>query len=49
MDRRRAASGTLDFTTPDGGYNPLSVYSEDRGLIVVPDTEVGAFWNFSDY
>ncbi len=24
------------------------VYSEDCGLIVVSDTEVGMFWNFSD-
>ncbi|MET8275836.1 hypothetical protein ACWD7C_36530 [Streptomyces sp. NPDC005134] len=41
--------GTLDFTTSSWAYNPLSVYSEDCGLIVVSDTEVGMFWNFSDY
>ncbi|MFG3241226.1 hypothetical protein [Streptomyces sp. NPDC048157] len=42
-------SGTLDFTSSDWAYNPLSVYSEDYGLIVVSDTEMGMFWNFSDY
>lgn len=31
------------------GYSPLSVHSEDYGLIVVSDTEVGMFWNFADY
>lgn len=41
--------GTLDFTTPNWAYNPLSVYTEDYGLIVVTDTEVAMFWNFSDY
>ncbi|MFG2641187.1 hypothetical protein ACGFYP_09500 [Streptomyces sp. NPDC048370] len=41
--------GTLDFTSSDWAYNPLSVYSEDYGLIVVSKTEVGMFWNFSDY
>ncbi|GGR42088.1 hypothetical protein [Streptomyces roseolus] len=41
--------GTLDFSTPDWGYSPLSVYTEDYGLIVVSDTEVGMFWNFSDH
>ncbi|MFC9173969.1 MULTISPECIES: hypothetical protein [Streptomyces] len=41
--------GTLDFTTSDWAYSPLSVYSEDYGLIVVSDAEVGMFWNFSDY
>ncbi|MFC9391167.1 hypothetical protein [Streptomyces venezuelae] len=49
VDRPGAAPGTLDFTTPNWGYSPLSVYSEDCGLIVVSDTEVGMFWNFSDY
>ncbi|GAA2430444.1 hypothetical protein GCM10010433_33580 [Streptomyces pulveraceus] len=42
-------SGTLDFISSDWAYSPLSVYSEDYGLIVVSDTEVGMFWNFSDY
>ncbi|MEU9566394.1 hypothetical protein AB0D16_30975 [Streptomyces sp. NPDC048161] len=42
-------SGTLDFTSSGWAYSPLSVYSEDYGLIVVSDTEVGMFWNFSDY
>ncbi|MGV9320401.1 hypothetical protein [Streptomyces sp. NPDC003660] len=41
--------GTLDFSIPNWGYSPLSVYSEDCGLIVVSDTEVGMFWNFSDH
>ncbi|MFI1659042.1 hypothetical protein ACH4ZU_29665 [Streptomyces sp. NPDC020472] len=49
VDRPGTAPGTLDFTTPNWGYSPLSVYSEDCGLIVVSDTEVGMFWNFSDY
>ncbi|MEU4922354.1 hypothetical protein AB0G29_23755 [Streptomyces parvus] len=42
-------SGTLDFTSSGWAYSPLSVYSEDYGLIVVSDTEVGMFWNFADY
>ncbi|MEU6865044.1 hypothetical protein ABZ924_17460 [Streptomyces sp. NPDC046876] len=41
-------SGTLDFTSSGWAYSPLSVYSEDYGLIVVSDAEVGMFWNFSD-
>lgn len=41
--------GTLDFTESSWAYSPLSVYSEDYGLIVVSDTEVGMFWNFADY
>ncbi|MEU2134754.1 hypothetical protein [Streptomyces sp. NPDC018352] len=41
--------GTLDFTTSHWGYSPLSVYTEDCGLVVVTDTEVGMFWNFADY
>ncbi|MDJ1640126.1 hypothetical protein [Streptomyces pakalii] len=42
-------SGTLDFTTSGWAHSPLSAYSEDCGLIVVSDTEVGMFWNFADY
>ncbi|WP_406359693.1 hypothetical protein OH782_09220 [Streptomyces sp. NBC_01544] len=49
VDRPGSVRGTLDFTTPNWGYSPLSVYTEDCGLIVVSDTEVGMFWNFSDY
>ncbi|MFI1467110.1 hypothetical protein [Streptomyces wuyuanensis] len=50
VNRPGPVPGTLDFTTSHWGYNPLSdVYSEDCGLIVVSDTEVGMFWNFSDY
>ncbi|MCX5401680.1 hypothetical protein [Streptomyces sp. NBC_00102] len=41
--------GTLDFTTTSRSYSPPSVYSEDSGLVVVTDTEVGMFWNFADY
>lgn len=41
--------GTLDFTSSGWAYSPLSVYTEDYGLIVVSDTEVGMFWNFADY
>ncbi|MEU1087493.1 hypothetical protein ABZ401_11780 [Streptomyces sp. NPDC005892] len=43
------ARGTLDFTTTSRSYSPLSVYSEDSGLVVVADTEMGMFWNFADY
>ncbi|MFJ4921069.1 hypothetical protein [Streptomyces sp. NPDC088725] len=43
-----SAPGTLDFTLESLGYNPLSVYDEDCGLIVVTNTEVGMFWNFFD-
>lgn len=49
VSRLGPVPGALDFTTSHWGYNPLSVYSEDCGLIVVSDTEVGMFWNFSDY
>ncbi|MBD0709082.1 MULTISPECIES: hypothetical protein [unclassified Streptomyces] len=41
--------GALDFTAEGFAYSPLSVHSEDCGLVVVSDTEVGVFWNFSDY
>ncbi|MCX2182105.1 hypothetical protein KV205_16410 [Streptomyces sp. SKN60] len=47
VDRPGAVPGTLDFTTRNWGYSPLSVHTEDFGLIVVSDTEVGMFWNFS--
>ncbi|MFF0434901.1 hypothetical protein ACFYU9_22020 [Streptomyces sp. NPDC004327] len=49
VDRPGRGPGTLDFTTRDWAYSPLSVYSEDYGLVVVTDTEVAVFWNFSDY
>ncbi|MGA5324388.1 hypothetical protein ACPCIU_28595 [Streptomyces seoulensis] len=49
VDRPGAAPGTLDFSVPNWGYSPLSVHSEDCGLIVVSNTEIGMFWNFSDY
>lgn len=40
--------GTLDFTSSGWAYSPLSFYPEDYGLIVVSDSEVAMFWNFSD-
>ncbi|MCX5405801.1 hypothetical protein OHA37_18135 [Streptomyces sp. NBC_00335] len=49
VNRPGRVPGTLDFTTQHWGYSPLSFYSEDYGLIVVSDTEVGLFWNFADY
>ncbi|MEU2676491.1 hypothetical protein ABZ638_06310 [Streptomyces sp. NPDC007107] len=49
VNRPGQVSGTLDFSSSSWAYSPLSVYSEDYGLIVVSDTEVGMFWNFSDY
>ncbi|MGW2278086.1 hypothetical protein [Streptomyces sp. NPDC001770] len=49
VDRPGSVPGTLDFTTPNWGHSPLSVYSEDYGLVVVTDAEVGMFWNFADY
>lgn len=52
VSRPGPVPGTLDFTTSHWGYSPLALtkdYSEDCGLIVVSDTEVGMFWNFSDY
>lgn len=47
--KRGSAPGTLDFTLESLGYSPLSVYTEDCGLVIVSDTEVGLFWNFADY
>ncbi|MER5680479.1 MULTISPECIES: hypothetical protein [Streptomyces] len=49
VTRPGRVSGTLDFASSSWAYSPLSVYEEDYGLIVVSDTEVGMFWNFSDY
>ncbi|CAL9387453.1 hypothetical protein SUDANB105_01188 [Streptomyces sp. enrichment culture] len=43
-----SAPGTLDFTLESLGYSPMSVFTEDCGLVVVSDTEVGLFWNFND-
>ncbi|WP_081241510.1 hypothetical protein [Streptomyces viridosporus] len=42
-----SAPGTLDFTLESLEYSPMSVFTEDCGL-VVSDTEVGLFWNFND-
>ncbi|MEV0413467.1 hypothetical protein AB0I68_22350 [Streptomyces sp. NPDC050448] len=44
-----AHSGTLDFGAPREAWRPVTVYSEDTGLVVVSATEVGLFWNFADY
>ncbi|MGV9315472.1 hypothetical protein ACWDR0_25310 [Streptomyces sp. NPDC003691] len=41
-------SGTLDFTLKTLGYSPMTVFTEDCGLVVVSDTEVGLFWTFND-
>ncbi|MDN5385263.1 hypothetical protein QEP66_24855 [Streptomyces sp. LB8] len=43
-----SAPGTLDFTLETLEYRPMSVFTEDCGLVVVSDTEVGMFWNFND-
>ncbi|MDX3850246.1 hypothetical protein [Streptomyces sp. AK02-01A] len=49
VDRPGHVPGTLDFTTSTWGYSPLSVYTEDCGLVIVSDSEVGLFWDFADY
>ncbi|MEU6015815.1 hypothetical protein ABZ826_17670 [Streptomyces sp. NPDC047515] len=49
VSKRGSAPRTLDFTLESLGYSPLSVYTEDCGLVIVSDTEVGMFWNFADY
>ncbi|MGW0854236.1 hypothetical protein [Streptomyces sp. NPDC002690] len=49
VSRPGPVPGRLDFTTPNWGYDPLTAYTEDYGLVVVTDTEVGMFWNFADY
>ncbi|MET7495218.1 hypothetical protein [Streptomyces sp900116325] len=36
------------FTLESLGYSPLGVFTEDCGLAIVSDTEVGLFWTFSD-
>lgn len=48
VSKRDSAPGTLDFTKEGMGYSPMSVFTEDCGLVVVSDTEVGMFWNFND-
>ncbi|MCS0635823.1 hypothetical protein NX801_09115 [Streptomyces sp. LP05-1] len=48
INRPGHVRGTLDFTSSGWAYSLLSVYTEDYGLVVVSDTEVGMFWNFSD-
>ncbi|GGQ54068.1 hypothetical protein AB0G19_14010 [Streptomyces althioticus] len=48
VSKRGSAPGTLDFTLKTFGYTPMTVFTEDCGLVVVSDTEVGLFWNFND-
>lgn len=48
VSKTGSAPGTLDFTLETLGYSPMSVFTEDCGLVVVSDTEVGMFWNFND-
>ncbi|MEU6885365.1 hypothetical protein ABZ918_09190 [Streptomyces viridosporus] len=48
VSKTGSAPGTLDFTLESLGYSPMSVFTEDCGLVVVSDTEVGLFWNFND-
>ena len=48
VSRTGSSPGTLDFTLETFGYRPLSVLTEDCGLVILSDTEVGLFWNFSD-
>ncbi|NEC53858.1 hypothetical protein G3I18_35740 [Actinospica acidiphila] len=48
VSRRGSLPGTLDFTQESTGYNPMTVFTEDCGLVVVSDAEVGMVWNFND-
>ncbi|USQ84405.1 hypothetical protein NFX46_11730 [Streptomyces phaeoluteigriseus] len=48
VSKRCSAPGTLDFTLESLEYSPMSVFTEDCGLVVVSDTEVGLFWTFND-
>ncbi|MFD5496328.1 hypothetical protein ACTWJ9_02790 [Streptomyces sp. GDS52] len=48
VSKRGSAPGTLDFTLESMGYSLMSVFTEDCGLVVVSNTEVGLFWNFND-
>lgn len=48
VSKTGSAPGALDFTSESLGYSPMSVFTEDCGLVVVSDTEVGLFWNFND-
>ncbi|WP_327240583.1 hypothetical protein OG243_37355 [Streptomyces sp. NBC_01318] len=48
VTKHGSAPGTLDFTLESLGYSPLGVFTEDCGLVIVSDTEVGLFWTFSD-
>ncbi|MFD5265116.1 hypothetical protein [Streptomyces sp. NPDC058335] len=48
VSKRGSAPGTLDFTLESLGYSPMSVFTEDCGLVIISDTEVGLFWTFND-
>ncbi|MCV2459731.1 hypothetical protein OEB94_10685 [Streptomyces sp. ICN988] len=48
VSKNGSEPGTLDFTRKELGYNPMTVFTEDCGLVIVSDTEVGMFWNFND-
>jgi hypothetical protein len=48
VSRHGSAPGTIDFTLEGFEYNPLGVFMEDCGLVIVSDTEVGLFWSFAD-
>lgn len=49
VSKTGSAPGTLDFTLQSLGYSPLSVFTEDCGLVIVSDTEIGLFRTFADY
>ncbi|MFD3648014.1 hypothetical protein ACFWVT_09110 [Streptomyces cyaneofuscatus] len=49
VSKRGSAPGTLDFSLESLGYSPLSIFTEDCGLVIVSATEVGLFWSFSDW
>lgn len=48
VSKRGSAPGTLDFSLESLGYSPLSIFTEDCGLVVVSAAEIGMFWSFSD-
>lgn len=48
VSKTGSAPGTLDFMLQSLGYSPMSVFTEDCGLVMVSDTEVGLLWTFND-
>ncbi|MCX5391760.1 hypothetical protein ACWFR1_38700 [Streptomyces sp. NPDC055103] len=40
---------TPDYFSSSRGWTQMSVYSEDIGLVVLSEAEVGVFWTFADY